>query len=200
MASIYDLKPRFQGLLRPWVEDLAARGTTANQVTLAAFALALVTGALIWLTSGYWLVLLLVPLVQFLRMALNAVDGMLAREHHQASDEGMFLNELTDVGADAALYLPFMAIAGLSPILVALVVATGIIVEMAGVLAPMIGASRRYDGPFGKSDRALAFGVLAVALAFGLSTIWANAILTVLLALGIWTVIRRCRAALREVP
>ncbi len=32
--SIYDLKPKFQNLLRPTVVKLAQRGITANQVTL----------------------------------------------------------------------------------------------------------------------------------------------------------------------
>jgi CDP-diacylglycerol--glycerol-3-phosphate 3-phosphatidyltransferase len=39
-------------------------------------------------------------------MALNAIDGMLAREHGQASRLGAVLNELGDVVADAGLYLP----------------------------------------------------------------------------------------------
>ena len=34
--SIYELKPRFQGLLRPMTGALARSGVTANQVTIAA--------------------------------------------------------------------------------------------------------------------------------------------------------------------
>ena len=34
--SIYALKPKFQNLLRPLVRQLAAKGVTANQVTLIA--------------------------------------------------------------------------------------------------------------------------------------------------------------------
>ena len=49
----------------------------------------------------------LLPAVLFVRMALNAIDGMLAREHGQKSALGAFLNELCDVVSDAALYLPF---------------------------------------------------------------------------------------------
>ena len=40
-------------------------------------------------------------------MALNALDGMLAREFGQQSRLGAYLNELTDVVADAALIAPF---------------------------------------------------------------------------------------------
>ena len=31
----------------------------------------------------------------------------------------------------------------------------------------MVGASRRYDGPMGKSDRALCFGVIGAGVATG---------------------------------
>ncbi len=36
MASIYALKPAFQGLLRPLTRALAGAGVTANAVTIAA--------------------------------------------------------------------------------------------------------------------------------------------------------------------
>src|SRR5882724_507964 len=111
MPSIYQIKPRFQALLRPLVRALAAGGVTANQVTLAAAAMSVVAGialATYGETARVWLVL---PVVLFVRMALNAIDGMLAREHGQKSPLGAFLNELSDVVSDAALYLPFALVA-----------------------------------------------------------------------------------------
>ena len=61
----------------------------------------------IWLAAaGATPVALLgLPIVLALRMALNAADGMLAREHGQASPLGFYLNELGDIISDAALYL-----------------------------------------------------------------------------------------------
>jgi phosphatidylglycerophosphate synthase len=38
---------------------------------------------------------------------------------------------------------------------------------MAGALGVTIGATRRYDGPMGKSDRAVVFGALAIWLGLG---------------------------------
>src|SRR5947209_6785782 len=111
MASIYDLKPKFQAKLRPMCNELAARGVTANQVTLAAAGLSIVHGLLLALWPGFFLWLLLLPVTLFARMALNAIDGMLAREHGQKSRLGGILNELCDVISDAALYLPFALIA-----------------------------------------------------------------------------------------
>lgn len=47
-----------------------------------------------------------------------------------------------------------------------------IIVEYAGVMGPLVGATRRYDGPMGKSDRALVIGILALVVAVGLAAGW----------------------------
>lgn len=200
MPSIYQLKPRFQNLLRPGVKDLYERGVTANQVTLTAALISVLLGALLaWLPHHIWL-FALVPLWMLLRMALNAVDGMLAREFGQQSRLGAYLNELTDVVADSALYLPFALLAGVSPTLVVLVVVLAVISEYAGVLGPMVGASRRYDGPMGKSDRAFCFGVLGAGVAFGLlPASWINVLLAVILLLLLATLINRVRQGLAEV-
>ena len=182
MASVYDLKPRFQDLLRPVVGRLARAGVSANQVTVAALLLSVVVGVTIGLLAERAWPLLLLPLALFVRMALNAIDGMLAREHAMASPLGAILNELGDVLSDAALYLPLCWIAGLSPVLVVAVVVAAVIVEMTGVVAVQIGASRRYDGPMGKSDRALAFGMLGLLIGLGVEPQpWADWVLALLL-------------------
>ena len=106
--TLYDLKPRFQDLLRPAVAALAGAGVTANQVTLCAAIVSVALGVYTSLcslrASGLFL---LIPIWLLLRMAFNAIDGMLAREFDQRSSLGAYLNELTDVVSDAALYLPF---------------------------------------------------------------------------------------------
>jgi CDP-diacylglycerol--glycerol-3-phosphate 3-phosphatidyltransferase len=100
-------------------------------------------------------------------MAFNAIDGMLAREFGQKSPLGAYLNELTDVVSDAALYLPFAFVAPFGPYAVGLVIVAACLSEMAGALGPMVGAARRYDGPMGKSDRAFAFGALGLYVGLG---------------------------------
>lgn len=200
MPTIYDLKPKFQALLRPLCTALAKAGVTANQVTLAAFALSLAFGALIMATGGARWGLLFLPLVLFIRMGMNAVDGMLAREFGQQSKLGAVLNELTDVLSDAALYLPFAFIPGLPPLWVVLTVLLGVVAEMTGVIAVQIGASRRYDGPFGKSDRAFFYGALGFVLALGVSPgLWTQALFIVAALLGAATIVNRARMALKEV-
>lgn len=167
MVTLYDLKPRFQGFLRPTANRLATRGVTANQVTVAATILSLGAGAVLaWLADPR--LFLILPVVLLVRMALNAIDGMIAREHGQESRLGMFLNEIGDVGSDVALILPFAAI-GFSVWGVVAFAFAAVMSEFAGVLAVMAGGGRRYDGPMGKSDRALALGVLGALAGFGVS-------------------------------
>jgi CDP-diacylglycerol--glycerol-3-phosphate 3-phosphatidyltransferase len=200
MPTIYDIKPRFQALWRPLVKRLAAAGVTANQVTLAAAVLSLATGALLALHPDAAWALLLVPLVLFVRMALNAIDGMLAREHGQKSHLGAILNEISDVVSDAALYLPFALLPGVTPWVVVLVVVLAVISEMTGVVAVQIGASRRYDGPLGKSDRAFLFGLIALLGGLGVTLHpWVNPVLIVAAGLLVLTILNRARRALAEV-
>jgi len=201
LATIYDLKPKFQALLRPAAASLASAGVTANGVTTTALLLSVVQGALLALAPGAALPLLVLPVTLFVRMALNAIDGIMAKEHDQATAHGAVLNELSDVISDAVLYLPFALIQGVSAGLVALVVVAGIIAEMAGALGPLIKASRRYDGPLGKSDRAFAFGLLAVLLGIGFAPgLWTSIYLAVLLALSARTVVNRARRIVAEAP
>jgi len=197
MASIYDLKPAFQGILRPLSNWLATHGVTANQITISALLLSITTGGTIALfPEQLWPLLLIAP-VLFIRMALNALDGMLAREHDMKSDLGTFLNELGDVLSDTALYLPLALVPGIPSSLIILIVLASIIVEMTGVIAVMIGSERRYDGPMGKSDRAFVFGLITLLMGMGMSAdIWSTSLLSVVLALSVITTICRAHAAI----
>jgi CDP-diacylglycerol---glycerol-3-phosphate 3-phosphatidyltransferase len=200
MPTIYDLKPRFQALLRPLSNALAGAGVTPNQVTLGALLLSLLTGGAIFLQPQHAWPLLLLPPVLFLRMALNAIDGMLAREHDMQSRLGAILNELGDVVSDSVLYLPLASVAGVDPGLVVLIVLAAVMGEMTGVIGTQIGASRRYDGPLGKSDRAFVFGLLALLLGLGVPAgPWVTLLLGLTLALALLTILNRARQALREV-
>ncbi|MCB1814494.1 MAG: CDP-alcohol phosphatidyltransferase family protein [Candidatus Competibacteraceae bacterium] len=200
MPSIYQLKPAFQKLLRPLCRRLATAGVTANQVTLAAVLLSLLTGLLIAYQAPAVWPLLLLPPVLLIRMALNAIDGMLAREHGMASALGAILNELGDVIADSALWLPLAFLPGVSGSLIVGVTVLAILTEMTGVIGLQIGASRRYDGPLGKSDRALLLGSLGLLLGLGLSAgLWLDGLLGLTLLFLGHTIYNRAHQALLEI-
>src|SRR5882672_3635773 len=170
--TIYALKSRFQGLLRPSVRGLHRAGITANQVTIAACLVSIAIGFRLIGAPRVWFAIM--PVWMFLRMALNAVDGMLAREFGQKTPLGAFLNELTDVVSDAALYLPFAFVRPFDWRSTGAVIFLASLSEMTGVVAVMVGAPRRYDGPMGKSDRAFVFSLLAIAVATVTLPPWAS--------------------------
>ena len=195
--SIYALKPKFQNLLRPLVRRLYARGVTANQVTLFACAISIALGITLACFPTHAALFLLLPLWFFLRMALNAMDGMLEREFGQKSALGGYLNEITDVVADAALYLPFALVAPFDALSVGVFIYLAALSEFCGVLGAVHGNGRRYDGPLGKSDRAFVIGCLAFIYAlFGNPSDAAALIIWLLNILLALTCIQRIRHGL----
>jgi CDP-alcohol phosphatidyltransferase len=198
--SIYDLKPKFQNLLRPLVIKLEQRGVTANQVTLTACTISVILGLILTALSGYHWLFILIPIWLFVRMALNAIDGMLAREFNQKSRLGGYLNEITDVVSDAALYLPFAFVYPFDGLQIGLIIWLSALTEFCGVLGQVQGKTRRYDGPLGKSDRAFLFGVLGLVYVFAPTlldflywVLWVDIILLIV------TCVKRVKSGLAEV-
>jgi CDP-diacylglycerol---glycerol-3-phosphate 3-phosphatidyltransferase len=194
MPTIYQLKPASQNLLRPIVPWLAKIGVTPNQVTIFTTSLAIGCGGLIlWNNS----LLILVPLLMVVRAALNVIDGVLAREHQMTSTLGAILNELADVVFDAAIYLPFGLLPGVSGYLVAIIVVLSIISEMAGVMGLVVGSERQYDGPMYKTDRGVMFSIIAVLFVFGVfPSPWLDWVWMVLIGLSVLTIFNRISSTL----
>lgn len=161
MPSVYDLKPRFQGLLRPLMRRLAALGLTPNAITLIAVTGSVVAGAVVSRAARWPALLLLLPVWLFARMALNAIDGMMARELNMATPLGAVLNELGDAISDLGLYLPLAFVYEQAEWPVIAFAIGALLTEFSGLLGRALGGSRRYEGPMGKSDRAFIVGALA---------------------------------------
>lgn len=189
MPSVYALKPKFQALLRPIANRLAAIGVTANQVTVVTCLISIALGLdLAYGTRQWWML----PVWLFLRMAANAIDGMLAREHNQATRLGALLNELTDVLADAALLLPFAYLPNWNPAVVGTVIVLAGLTEMTSTVGQTLTGIRRNDGPMGKSDRALLQGILGTWLALGRQpSEWLAPVMLILLIATIYNRARR---------
>ena len=165
MISVYQIKPKFQELLRPVVQVLQRAGVTANAITWSAILLAAGTGSAFWLIpNGHMLWVFSVALLA--RMALNALDGMMARVHDMKSVGGEMLNELGDVLSDAVMFLPLVKLPGVTPGWVLGFVFLALLNEFIGVLTRAATGVRRYDGPMGKSDRALVLGLTCLLFFF----------------------------------
>ncbi|MEA5102695.1 CDP-alcohol phosphatidyltransferase family protein [Pantoea sp. S18] len=194
--TLYDIKPKFQNLLRPLVVRLHAQSITANQVTLFAMLTSVVLGALLMCFSDPRFFITL-PVFLFFRMALNAIDGMLAREFNQQSTLGAILNEVGDIISDAALYLAFAFVTGISPWWVVLVVLLSWLSEFCGVMCQTLNGIRSYRGPLGKSDRAFIFGALGLVIALWPQYIvYADAVFAIAALLLCWTSLNRCSNAM----
>ena len=199
--GVYGLKPRFQDLLRPAARRLAGNGITANEVTIATALASVAIGAAVAANAHSPAVFLLLPPFLLVRMALNALDGMLAREFAQKSNVGVYLNELGDLVSDSFCYLPFAFVPGVAPLWIASIIALALIAEAAGMLGHAVHAGRRNDGPMGKSDRALAFALVAFWIGIGAPittalTLFFGLAMVLLLAV---TVVNRVSHALAEV-
>ncbi|UIJ77140.1 CDP-alcohol phosphatidyltransferase family protein [Acinetobacter sp. SH20PTE14] len=204
MPSIYQLKPAFQNLLRPLVKSLQHLGITANQVTLLAMFISLAVAFFIYIYfshNGIGILLLIFPVWMLIRMGFNAIDGMLAREFNQQSKLGAFYNELCDVISDSALYFSLICFAFIQAELLILTCFLAILAEYTGVMAPLVGQERRYDGPMGKSDRAFVFSIICIVIVtssifnFGLNTLSliCNSILIIIIFLLLITIYNRIK-------
>lgn len=207
MLSIYELKPAFQNLLRPLVKRLYGFGITANHVTISTMLLSLALSLYIYFhykTQPASALLLLIPFWMFLRMAFNAIDGMLAREFGLQSKLGAFYNELCDIISDTALYICLISLGFISNELLLFMVFLSILSEYTGVMAPLIGMERCYDGPMGKSDRAFWISLIAIFFwlshYFNLNALWtqwlANGAVSVMCLLLVLTIYNRIKKSL----
>ena len=78
MLSLYSLKPSFQRLVRPAARTLVHAGVTPNQVTISTCLLSGALGVFLTLERSPRMLLVLPPFL-LARMALNAIDGIMAK-------------------------------------------------------------------------------------------------------------------------
>ena len=167
MISVYKLKPKFQQLLHPLLVWLHRRGVTANEITVVAIVFSFGIGVLFWEASAVPLFFLALPIGLLVRMILNALDGMMAREFGQTSRLGEVLNEVGDVVSDVFIFFPLLKYYPESLYWVVAFIVLSVLNEFAGVMGKVLGGQRRYEGPMGKSDRALLMGIYGLLAYFG---------------------------------
>jgi len=169
LISVYKIKPKFQQLLTPALRGLYKMGVTANQITLSSILLSLLIGIAFWYASYNKLLFLALPIGLFIRMALNALDGMMARIYNQQTKKGEVLNELGDIISDIFIFFPLLIYEKSIIYLIIIFICLSIINEFSGVLGKVISGQRQYDGPMGKSDRAFVIGVYGILSFFSIN-------------------------------
>lgn len=201
VPTTYDLKPAFQRALLPMMGRLRQAGVTPNALTWMAIALSggLGYAFVLGLEQRAWFFVVTAGLL--LRMALNALDGMMARQFDMTSKAGAVMNELGDIVSDALVMWPLALLPEVHVGWVAALLWMSAVNECAGVLGAAVGEERRYEGPMGKSDRTLVWGVFCLLLGAGVPVEGhVQTGLYVVLAGLCWSTFRRIRGTLNETP
>ncbi|TZG00071.1 CDP-alcohol phosphatidyltransferase family protein (plasmid) [Chryseobacterium panacisoli] len=200
MISVYKLKPKFQQLLTPVLLFFHRNKITANQITISSILLSILIGILFWNADiSKWFFLSL-PIGLLLRMALNALDGMMARKFNQTSKLGEVLNEVGDIVSDVIIFFPLLKFQPESLYLIVAFIVLSIINEFAGLMGKIVGKERLYDGPMGKSDRALILGLYGLLMLFGVNISGISLyIFGVIIALLLISTYTRLKKSLNEI-
>ena len=201
VPTTYDLKPAFQRALLPMMGRLRQAGVTPNALTWMAIALSggLGYAFVLGLEQRAWFFVVTAGLL--LRMALNALDDMMARQFDMTSKAGAVMNELGDIVSDALVMWPLALLPEVHVGWVAALLWMSAVNECAGVLGAAVGEERRYEGPMGKSDRTLVWGVFCLLLGAGVPVEGhVQTGLYVVLAGLCWSTFRRIRGTLNETP
>jgi CDP-diacylglycerol---glycerol-3-phosphate 3-phosphatidyltransferase len=196
-TSLTILKPRLKKAPRPWAPYLARSGVTANQVTVTSLIGSVVAGVLLCVFAADRGLFAILPIRLAARTVCATIDGTLAIEFGQKSRLGGILNEVGDVIADIALFLPLMFISPFSTTGIVLLIALFIASELAGIAPTMAGGERRLEGPLGKVDRSIILSAIAIAI-FGRLPESASVLVPVLSVGVIVTICNRVRFAIHE--
>jgi CDP-diacylglycerol--glycerol-3-phosphate 3-phosphatidyltransferase len=195
MISVYNIKPKFQELLKPILALMHKLGITANQITVSSIFLSLIIGIGFWFADKNIALFLILPIGLFLRMALNALDGMMARIYNQQSKKGEVLNEIGDIISDVFVFFPLLKFEDEIFYLIVIFICLSIINEFAGVLGKVVSNERRYEGPMGKSDRALILGIYGILSYFSINfkeySIYIFSVITLLLMISTFIRIKK---------
>jgi CDP-diacylglycerol--glycerol-3-phosphate 3-phosphatidyltransferase len=192
--GIYQIKPRFQRSLQGVEAYLVRRRVHPDYLTIAALVLSALGGVALYGSRwAGWLLLLIVP-VALGRTALNALDGLVARDTGLARPWGEVLNEFCDRLADVALFAGVALAPGSQPSLGAVVVVVMLLSSYLAILSKAAGGRRQYAGVMGKADRMIYLSLAAV-VAFALPSVPIFTIFLVLVLAGlVITIVQRAQA------
>jgi len=163
------IRQRLDAQLVPLAGLAASRGIDGNGLQWGVLGVAASVGALLLVTpallpSGHG-VLLLLPLSLAARAVALAVADVLAHDHPEVPQRDPAVREVTDAGAELLLYLPVATYPGVAAAPVVLLVALGLLAEIAGLSALARGGERQRDGPMTLRDRAIVFAIVGLILA-----------------------------------
>jgi phosphatidylglycerophosphate synthase len=170
--NLYAGKGAINARLEPLVAWLAARGVSADALTLAAVPVAAAAAACLLLSTvtPWWLVL--VPFLAALRLVLNLLDGQLARLTGRTHPRGELFNEVGDRLADVLFLAPVAFLPGAQPKVILIGVTVAVLASYVGITARAAGGERIYRGILSKPGRMVLLSVFSLAVFFLGSQAW----------------------------
>ena len=160
---------RFRDTARGAVALCARLGIHPDAISYASIVASACAGAC-FLVAGRWPALLLVgPLLCYVRLWLNMLDGMVALASGKASPRGEILNDLPDRVSDVLIFAG-VAHSGLcDPLLAYWTIILALLTAYVGTLGQAVGARRQFGGVMSKPWRMVALHAGAWAT---LALIW----------------------------
>lgn len=197
--SVYNLKKRFQNLLMPLCEKMNSLGITPNQITIGTMIGSIIFSLLFYKFSEYRILFLIVPLFFLKRMALNALDGMIANRFNKKTNLGIFINEIGDIVADTVFFFCFFSVLNINMVLSMLFIFLGILSEYTGITAMQVDGKRHFEGPMGKSDRAFFISLLSIFIFFRLDNKYIEYFIILGIGLLFLTIYNRIKSSLKNI-
>ncbi len=164
--GIYAVKPLFQDILEPVASWLADRDVDPTALNLLALISSFNAALLLFLaTNTYWS--LVIPVLLFIRIALNALDGMVARLNDvEGQAWGEVLNETVDRVSDALIFAGLALNPSVNTTLGLITALIVVLTSFVAVASKAARGNRRYEGVMGKADRMFIIGLLGVLIPF----------------------------------
>ncbi|MCP3685644.1 MAG: CDP-alcohol phosphatidyltransferase family protein [bacterium] len=185
--GIYAIKPKFQKSLTP-VEKLFVKNKVhPTIINLLALLLSVIGGLVLFFSDKNIWLLIYIPFMSFIRTALNALDGMVARELKVKNRGfGEVLNEFFDRISDAIIFFGLALASYTNLILGSAVTIVILLNSYLSIVSKAAGGKRQYGGVMGKADRMIYLGMMAVLILIWKDYIFANYLL---IFIGIGTLI-----------
>jgi CDP-diacylglycerol--glycerol-3-phosphate 3-phosphatidyltransferase len=170
MSGLYSVKPWFVRRLRRVEDLLVERRVSPDTLSVVAVVVSVAAGAA--LAAGGVLseplLWLLVPPLGIVRLALNALDGAVARRIGGGRPFGDVMNEMSDRISDVAMLAPLAFVVEPG---VAFAALTGaLLASAAGCAGRAVRGDRMAGGPMGKADRVAVVAVASAAAALASSS------------------------------
>lgn len=196
---IYSIKPKFQAFLKPAMRLLIKLKVSPTLVNVKALIISIIAGFVFFLSSYNLTWLWAIPFLAFIRTALNALDGMIARETKAKNQAfGEVLNEFLDRLSDVAFFVGLAFTSYVSQSLALGTLVSVLVVSYIGIVGKAAGGKRQYVGLMGKADRMFWLSVASVAVIVFKNTNLMNYFLIFILVFAVITIFQRYFAIKKE--